>query len=123
MRLRSGERNRIAEESVEWTVRTVEHAVERGASLVSIIPVRGGNGEMERLQALGHFAPPTLLQLEAALDLSLQFTSTVVTADLWDVERLPACEHCRAERVERLRRLNVGGHAEPGISCSVCGAA
>jgi archaeosine synthase beta-subunit len=112
-----------AEESVEWTVRTVEHAVERGASLVSIIPVRGGNGEMERLQALGHFAPPTLLQLEAALDLSLQFTSTVVTADLWDVERLPACEHCRAERVERLRRLNVGGHAEPGISCSVCGAA
>jgi len=112
-----------AEESVAWTVRTVEHAVERGASVVSIIPVRGGNGEMERLQGLGHFTPPTLSQLEESLDLSLQFTNTVVTADLWDVERLPACEHCRAERVERLRRTNVSGRAELRISCGVCGAA
>jgi archaeosine synthase beta-subunit len=112
-----------AEESVAWTVRTVEHAVERGASVVSIIPVRGGNGEMERLQGLGHFTPPTLLQLEESLDLSLQFTTTVVTADLWDVERLPACEQCRAERVERLRRTNVSGRVEPRISCGVCGAA
>jgi archaeosine synthase beta-subunit len=112
-----------AEESVAWTVRTVEYAVERGASVVSIIPVRGGNGEMERLQGLGHFTPPTLSQLEESLDLSLQFTKTVVTADLWDVERLPACEHCRVERVERLRRTNVSGHAGPRISCSVCGAA
>jgi radical SAM enzyme (TIGR01210 family) len=112
-----------AEESVAWTVRTVEYAVERGASVVSIIPVRGGNGEMERLEALGHFAPPTLSQLEEALDRCLQFTSTVVTADLWDVERLPACEPCRAERIERLRRLNVTGRAEPRISCVMCGAA
>ena len=112
-----------AEESVAWTVRTVEHAVERGASVVSIIPVRGGNGEMERLQGLGHFTPPTLSQLEESLDLSLQFTNTVVTADLWDVERLPACEHCRAQRVERLRRTNVSGRAEQRISCGVCGAA
>jgi len=110
-----------AEESVAWTVRTVEYAVERGASVVSIIPVRGGNGEMERLQALGHFAPPTLSQLEAALDRCLQFTRTVVTADLWDVERLSACEHCRSERIERLRRLNVTGRAEPRIGCSLCG--
>ena len=112
-----------AEESVAWTVRTVEYAVERGASVVSIIPVRGGNGEMERLQALGHFAPPTLSQLEEALDRCLQFTSTVVTADLWDVERLTACEHCRSERIERLRRLNVTGRAEPRIACPTCGAA
>lgn len=110
-----------AEESVAWTVRTVEYAVERGASVVSIIPVRGGNGEMERLQALGHFAPPTLSQLEAALDRCLQFTGTVVTADLWDVERLPACEHCRSARIERLRRLNVTGRAEQGIACTMCG--
>jgi len=112
-----------AEESVAWTVRTVEYAVERGASVVSIIPVRGGNGEMERLQALGHFAPPTLSQLEAALDGCLQFTRTVVTADLWDVERIPACERCRSERIERLRRLNVTGRSEPRIACTMCGAA
>jgi len=112
-----------AAESIAWTVRTVEYAVERGASVVSIIPVRGGNGEMERLQALGHFVPPTLSQLEGALDRCLQFTGTVVTADLWDAERLPACEHCRSERIERLRRLNITGRAEPRIDCSMCGAA
>jgi radical SAM enzyme (TIGR01210 family) len=112
-----------AEESVAWTVRTVEYAVERGASVVSIIPVRGGNGEIERLQALGHFAPPTLAQLETALDRCLQFTSTVVTADLWDVDRLSACERCRSERIERLRRLNVVGREEPRIACTICGPA
>jgi uncharacterized Fe-S cluster-containing MiaB family protein len=109
-----------ADESVEWTLRTVEYAVERGAAVVSIIPVRGRNGEMERLQALGHFTSPTLPQLEESLDRCLQFTSTVVTADLWDVERLPSCDQCRAERIERLRRLNVTGHAEPQVSCTAC---
>ena len=111
-----------ADESVASTVRTVEYAVERGASVVSIIPVRGGNGEMERLQALGHVAPPTLSQLEAALDGCVQFTHTVVTADLWDVERLPACEDCRSRRVERMRRLNVTGRGEPRIACAACEA-
>jgi len=112
-----------AQESGAWTVRTVEYAVERGASVVSIIPVRGGNGEMERLEALGQFTPPMLLQLEEALDASLQFTSAVVTADLWDVERLPGCEDCRSERIARLRRVNLTGRAESQISCIKCGAA
>ncbi len=110
-------------ETVAWTVRTVEYAVEQGASVVSIIPVRGGNGELERLQGLGHFTPPTLAQLEEALDLSLQFTRAVITADIWDVDRMPACEHCHAERVNRLRRMNVSGRAESRVSCGLCGAA
>ena len=112
-----------AGESVAWTVRTVEYAVERGAAVVSIIPVRGGNGEMERLQGLGHFAPPKLSDLEAALDGCLQFTATVVIADLWDVERLPSCESCRSARVERVRRVNSSGRRETPIVCSACGSA
>jgi radical SAM enzyme (TIGR01210 family) len=141
------------EESVAWTVRTVEHAVNRGASVVSIIPLRGGNGEMERLQALGHFSAPTLGQLEDALDGCVQFTTTaihhrgtedtenrippreqrpavagggatcIVTADLWDAELLPACAYCRTARVERLRRVNISGRAETRILCNACGAA
>jgi archaeosine synthase beta-subunit len=112
-----------ADESVEWTVRSVEHAVDRGAAFVAIIPVRGGNGEMERLRELGQFTPPTLSQLEESLDRSLQHTSAVVTADLWDAARLPACEHCRPQRIERLRRLNVAGRTEPRIACAMCDAA
>jgi uncharacterized Fe-S cluster-containing MiaB family protein len=109
-----------ADESVAWTVRTVEYAVQRGAALVSIIPVRGGNGELERLEALGYFTRPTLTQLEDALDGCLQFTGTVVTADLWDVNRLIACQHCAAARIERLGRVNATGRAQVRIACHAC---
>ena len=111
------------EESVAWTVRTVAYAVERGAAVVSIIPVRGGNGELERLQALGLFTPPTLAQLEEVVDLCLWFTGAVITADLWDVNRLTSCESCASERIERLRHVNVTGRAQPRIACAVCGGA
>ena len=111
-----------ADESVAWTVRSVEYAVERGASVVSIIPVRGGNGEMERLEGLGYFTRPTLSQLEDALDSCLRFPDTVVTADLWDVDRLIACDHCSSRRIERLRRVNTTGLGETRIGCNECGA-
>jgi radical SAM enzyme (TIGR01210 family) len=110
-----------AGESVEWTVRTVEHAARCGASVVSIIPVRGGNGEMERLEARGEFTPPALSQIEEALDRCLPFTGTVVTADLWDVERLSTCGVCRVARADRLQRLNLSGRAEPRLACRECG--
>ena len=109
-----------AGESVAWTVRAVEYAVERGAAMVSIIPVRGGNGEIERLESLGQFTRPTLSQLEDALDGCLQFTDTVVTADLWDASRLIACDHCAAQRIERLRVVNVTGRAQTRIDCTAC---
>ena len=108
-----------SEEMIEWTVRSVEYAAARGAGRVAIIPVRGGNGELERLQALGHFAPPTLAQLESALERCLG-VGPVVSADLWDVERLHACDACQPERVARLSRLNRTGIAEPPVRCSRC---
>ena len=109
-------------ESVAWTLRSVEYAVARGASIVSIIPVRGGNGELERLEALGHFTPPTLGQLENALDGCLHFKSAVVTADVWDAARLAACEHCRPKRIERLQMINLTGRKESRIACDWCDA-
>jgi radical SAM enzyme (TIGR01210 family) len=110
-------------ESVAWTLRTVEYAVQRGAAIVSIIPVRGGNGEMERLEALGKFTPPTLSQLEDALDASMHFQSAVVTADLWDAERLIKCDCCGPKRIERMRRMNLTGSVRPRVECAECGAA
>ena len=109
-----------AEETVEWTVRTVSHAANNGATVVSIIPVRGGNGEMERLAALRQFTPPTLSHLEAALEASQGHRGTVVTVDLWDVDRLAGCSTCRAARTERLRRMNVTGEREPAVVCAAC---
>jgi hypothetical protein len=51
------------------------------------------------------------------LDRCAHIRCAVVTADLWDVERLPACEHCRARRVERMLRFNISGRAEAPIVC------
>ncbi|GAC1652130.1 MAG: hypothetical protein NVS4B3_13920 [Gemmatimonadaceae bacterium] len=109
------------EESVEWAVRSAEYAAQRGAAIVSIIPVRGGNGELERLTALGEFAPPTLRHLEQALDHCRRIAPTVVTADLWDTDRLSGCALCRPDRVERMRRINVHGRVETPLVCAECG--
>jgi hypothetical protein len=103
-------------------VRSVEYAVGRGAAVVSIIPVRGGNGEIERLQALGKFTRPTLFQLEDALDECMRFTGAVVTADLWDIDRLASCATCQEARVARLGRINLTGRAEPRVVCTACGS-
>ncbi|HSD89706.1 MAG TPA: hypothetical protein VLB44_19380 [Kofleriaceae bacterium] len=111
------------QESVEWTVRSAEYAARGGAAIVSIIPVRGGNGEMERLASLGLFTPPTLRQLEDAFDRCVTMRDTAVTVDLWDIERLATCAACRDERTRRLERLNLTGRAEPPIACTVCNRA
>ncbi|MFN8583571.1 MAG: hypothetical protein U0163_21660, partial [Gemmatimonadaceae bacterium] len=105
------------EETVDWTVRSVEYAATRGAAVVSIIPVRGGNGEMERLAAHADFTPPTLRQLESALDRTVSLMGTVVTADTWDLEKHSACSWCATARSDRLRRMNLTGHPEPSIAC------
>ena len=111
-----------AEESIEWTVRTVAYAAARGVARIAVIPVRGGNGEMERLQALGDFVPPTLAQLEAALERCLTIRSAVVTADVWDIERLSGCETCRTQRVARIQTMNLTPSPQPPppIPCSAC---
>jgi hypothetical protein len=95
--------------------------VRAGAQVVAIIPVRGGNGEIERLQSLGAFTPPTLMQLEAALDAALPQHGAVVTADLWDAERLPCCAACRSARLRRLHQINLSQTPVPRIDCPTCG--
>jgi archaeosine synthase beta-subunit len=110
------------QESVEWTVKTAEYAASRGAHRIALIPVRGGNGELERLEALGDFVPPTLAQLEHALEQCRGIKSAVVTADLWDIERLPGCERCRPQRVARIQTMNLSPSPEPPAPspCSAC---
>jgi radical SAM enzyme (TIGR01210 family) len=109
-------------ESVEWTVRTVEYAVARGASVVSIIPLRGGNGEMERLADLGEFVPPSLADLEAALDQCARLPGAVVTTDLWDIDKILPCSSCSEARVARLREMNLTGVVSARVACDACGA-
>jgi len=106
-------------EAVDWAVRSAVHAFERGAERVSLIPVRGGNGAMEALRAEGHFVPPTLDQLEEALERCLALG--IVTADLWDARRFASCPLCADERLARLARMNLTGGIEPRPACGCQG--
>lgn len=107
-------------EAVDWTERSVVHAFERGAEHVSLLPLRPGNGEMERLRRLGAFSPPTLEMVEDALDRCSELGPGVVTVDTWDLERFASCPSCRAERLARLQRINLSGVAEPRVLCGDC---
>jgi archaeosine synthase beta-subunit len=109
-----------AKESVAWAVRSAAWALEQGASVVALIPVRGGNGELERLAASGAFTPPTLCDLEAALEDALLLGRGVVVADLWDVARLPGCPACRPSRTLRVARMSLTGRIEPAVGCGAC---
>jgi hypothetical protein len=110
------------EEQIEWAVRTVHHAAGRGARHVALIPVRPGTPELERLAERGEFVPCTLADLEIALARSLEDRmGVVVSADLWDAERLATCAECRAPRLARLKEMNASGLVAPAVTCAACG--
>jgi radical SAM enzyme (TIGR01210 family) len=100
----------------EWpdaTRLSVETSFASGAEVVALIPMRLGNGAMDELQRQGQFEPPTLGDLEMALEDFLESeegnarAAGLVVADLWDAERLEAPSCCAATRVNRLRDMNL----------------
>jgi len=57
------------EEQDEWLLASVAFAVECGASVISLIPTRGGNGAMEALAAQKLFCEPTRADIERSIEL------------------------------------------------------
>ncbi len=112
-----------AEEQAQWAAASVRHAAAAGARSVALIPVRGGNGELERLQRLGEFKPPDLSVVEESLALGLETVDdlTAVQVDPWDLERVASgCRSCRAGRMQAIGEMNRTG--EPGrTACDDCG--
>ncbi|MGZ6988586.1 MAG: hypothetical protein ACXVH0_06480, partial [Thermoanaerobaculia bacterium] len=95
-----------------------------GAQIVSLIPTRLGNGAMEELQRQGQFQPPTLRDLEMALEDFLEGeegtarSSGLLLADLWDADALAAAPPCCASaRVNRLREMNLLQRSLPLPPC------
>ena len=104
-------------EAVEWARRSVAFAFDCGASVVSIIPTRLGNGALETLAAHGDFAPPRLSTFERAFDDALSQQRGRVFADTWDLERFSDCPACFNARKERLERMNSTQQLEPAVTC------
>jgi len=58
-----------AAEQDEWLLRSVSFAIACGASVISLVPTRGGNGAMEALSRQGLFRPPTAADIARSADL------------------------------------------------------
>ncbi len=112
-----------AAETVHWAVRSVAFACQRGVEHVTLIPVRAGNGELDRLARRGDFHPPRLSQLEQALAGSFQLAPerTAVTADLWDLRLLADCPSCFEQRQRRLQQANATTSWTALPTCTDCG--
>ena len=107
----------VPSQQQDWIAKSVAFAFECGATAVSLIPTRPGNGAMEALGAVR----PTLADLELALERALQRAPGRVFADLWDLDRFSDCPSCFTARHDRLRRMNLEQRAHPSVTCTVCG--
>ncbi|WP_373652658.1 radical SAM protein [Schlesneria sp. DSM 10557] len=113
------------EQGMEWALRSVQHAVEQGARCVSIIPTRGGNGMMERLQATGDYSPPVIHSMERTLERGLDYASRQsvkprIFMDTWDSARFFECPECGPARAKRICEMNLTQQIPPTVTCAKC---
>jgi len=90
------------DEGLDWARRSLDFAYSVGVECCVLIPTRVGNGAMEELARLGHFAPPSIDALEQALEYGLSLGTGRVFLDLWDIERVSR----DSGRIARLAQLN-----------------
>ena len=107
----------------EWVTKSAAFAFACGASAVTLIPTRTGNGALERLRDNGELVPPTLATLEAAQHDALALGRGRVFADTWGLETFSSCPRCFAARRERLETINLTQADLPSVRCEVCGGA
>lgn len=108
----------------DWLARSVDTALACGATAISLIPTRRGNGTIEALEADGLFQSPRLGDIERSLALALArpaIPGSRVFADLWDIDRFSTCDGCLVNRRERLRAMNLEQRRLPPVSCPACG--
>lgn len=104
-------------EALDWAKRSIDFAFKCGATVVSLIPTRAGNGALEALAAEGQFAPPSLSTLEAALNYGVGLGRGRVFADLWDLEKFSDCAQCFPKRRQRLEAMNLEQTILTGVEC------
>jgi archaeosine synthase beta-subunit len=110
-----------AAEALMWAERSLDFAMEQGATAATLIPTRGGNGAMEELAANGDFSPPALHTLDSAMEYGLGLEAGRVFADLWGLHE--SCVYCHEQRAGRLRQMNLQQVVMDRIPCSRCGGA
>jgi radical SAM enzyme (TIGR01210 family) len=106
-----------------WLLRSVDAAIAFGATAVSLVPTRSGNGALDALSRAGLFIAPRLADVErsAALALAHAHGRVRVFADVWDLARFADCRACAGARRERLSAMNLEQRALPPVPCDACG--
>ena len=104
-----------------WARRSIEFAFECGATAVSVIATRAGNGAMDALRDTGAFEPPTLGLLEDCLADGIGLRRGRVFADLWELGALAPCLACLDRRRARLFAMNLAQTALAPVGCEACG--
>jgi len=107
-------------EALHWAKRSMDFAFDSGATVVSLIPTRPGNGALDALAERGEFSPPKLATLEAALDYGIDLKRARVFADLWDLESFSDCKECFERRRARLHEMNLRQITQPQVACECC---
>jgi radical SAM enzyme (TIGR01210 family) len=107
-----------AAEALRWAERSLDFAMEHGATAAVLIPTRAGNGAMEELSAGGEFSSPALHTLESAMEYGLGLKANRVFADLWGMRE--CCASCHARRTARLRQMNLQQVLLDRIPCARC---
>ncbi len=108
------------EEAVEWAVKSTKFAFQCGASAVSLIPTRSGNGALDRLLQTGEFSIPTISTIEDALDAVMALKKGRAFVDTWNLDQFASCSACLPTRKHRLELTNLTQEHQPPIRCPAC---
>jgi len=98
-----------AAEQDAWLLRSVDAAFSCGATVVSLVPTRAGNGAMDDLAKAGWFRAPDLDDIERSFALALTHAGGRgrVFVDVWNVEQIA--------RRDRLVAMNLSQRVLPVI--------
>jgi radical SAM enzyme (TIGR01210 family) len=105
-------------EGLEWACRSIDFAFSCGVDVCSLIPVRSGNGALDKLALDGYFQEPAIQTLERVVEYGISVKKGLVFADLWDLERFSKCMQCFEPRKERLKQMNLTQEHVNPVECS-----
>lgn len=104
-------------EGIYWAKLSIDFAFVAGCECCIIIPVRAGNGAMDKLAKNSLFSPPEIQSLEKVLEYGIRLNAGRVFADTWDLELFPCCNKCLQQRKIRISDMNLKQRVIKKVRC------